>query len=174
VIREISSVSWKEVSTAKVVAVSLGVCLFLMGVAADRDGFIFILDHANLAFHEAGHVLFGIFGNTLCLYGGTLGQLLFPSIAVFAFWLRRETIPVAVAGIWLFENFLNIARYMGDARARVLPLVGGGQHDWYTIFRRWGVLRYDDTIAGIVHFLGWTGMIAAGIWLLWRWYADHR
>jgi hypothetical protein len=90
------------------------------------------------------------------------------------FWSRRETVPVAVSGIWLFENFLNIARYMGDARARVLPLVGGGQHDWNTIFRRWGVLRHDDTIAGMVYFLGWAGMIAMGTWVVWRWYADQR
>ena len=173
-LREIRAVPWKEVSTAKMIAMSLGTFLFLVLVGRDRDGFIFVLDHANLAFHEAGHILFGVLGKTLCLYGGTLGQLVFPSCAVIAFWLRREAIPLAIAGIWLFENFLNIARYMGDARARVLPLVGGGKHDWAAIFRRWGALQEDTTIAGIVNFLGWSGMIAMGVWVLWRWYMDRR
>lgn len=37
---------------------------------------------------------------------------------------------LAMAWVWLGENLLNIARYLGDARAQVLPLVGGGEHDW--------------------------------------------
>jgi hypothetical protein len=53
----------------------------------------------------------------------------------------------AVAGAWLFENLLNIARYMADARAQILPLVGGGEHDWTNIFSRWDVLASDTLIA---------------------------
>ena len=36
------------------------------------------LDGVNLAFHEAGHLFFAFFGQTLQFLGGTLGQLLFP------------------------------------------------------------------------------------------------
>jgi hypothetical protein len=126
---------------------------------ADEDGFITILDHANLAFHEAGHLIYGILGRTLGLYGGTLGQLTFPVVAIVSFWRRRQAVPLALSGVWLFENFLNIARYMADARAQLLPLVGGGEHDWYLILTRWGLLDSDTTIAGLLQALGWFGMI---------------
>ena len=61
----------------------------------------------------------------------------------------RDTVVCTVLA-WLFQNFWNIARYMADARAQVLPLVGNGEHDWTEIFSRWGVLRRDTGIAGFV------------------------
>ena len=121
----INSESWNEVTTAKLIATSLGLLLLFIAVFRDNDRFIFLIDHTNLAFHEAGHVIFGLFGQTLGLYGGTLGQLVFPLVALVAFWLRREAVSFALAGVWFFENYLNIAHYMADARAQVLPLVGG-------------------------------------------------
>ena len=75
----------------------------------------------------------------------------------------------AVAGAWFFENFLNIARYMADAREQVLPLVGGGEHDWTNIFSRWGALSSDTLIAGRVAGVGWLGLLAMWIWIIWRW-----
>jgi hypothetical protein len=42
-------------------------------------GWIPILDSANLAFHEAGHPLFGLLSARLSVYGGTLMQLLIPA-----------------------------------------------------------------------------------------------
>jgi len=78
----------------------------------------------------------------------------------------------AVTGFWFFENFLNIARYMADAVAQVLPLVGGGEHDWTNIFSRWGVLSSDTTIAAFVAGVGWLGMIGVWGWLVWRWVAS--
>jgi hypothetical protein len=162
------------VTGGKFVAAAAGLLVFFLVLILDSDGFIFLLDHANLAFHEAGHPIFGLFGETLGLYGGTIGQLVFPLVAFAIFLMRREPVSFALAGVWLFENFLNIARYMADARAQVLPLVGGGEHDWTEIFSRWRVLAYDTRIAGLVTFVGWSGMIAMGVWLAWRWYEERR
>ncbi|MEZ5672313.1 MAG: hypothetical protein R3E08_07960 [Thiotrichaceae bacterium] len=39
----------------------------------------------NLPFHEAGHVLFSPFGRLIQILGGTLGQLLMPTIVMFHF-----------------------------------------------------------------------------------------
>lgn len=58
---------------------------------------------------------------------------------------------------------------MADARAQLLPLVGGGDHDWTNVFSRWGVLSSDTVIAAVVHSAGWLGMLAAWGWLVWRW-----
>ena len=79
-------------------------------------GFVFLLDHANLLFHEAGHPLTGIFSQRLEPYGGTVGQLFFPGLLMVSFWRKGRPLALAVATIWFFENFLNIARYMADAR----------------------------------------------------------
>ena len=133
----------------------------------DDDGFVVLLDHANLAFHEAGHLFFGILGRTLGLYGGTLGQLVFPLVAAVSFWRRRHAVGFALSGVWLFENFLNIGRYMADARAQLLPLVGGGEHDWYLIFSRWNAINQDTSIATLTNAIGWLGMIGCSFWL-WR------
>lgn len=165
---------WEEVSTLKLIASALGLGLFFYIVATDRDSFIGIIDHANLAFHEAGHVIFGVFGPTMDLYGGTLGQLVFPAVAIVSFWWKRSPVSFALGWVWLFENFLNIARYIADARAHLLPLVGGGGHDWTALLTRWGALTLDTRLAAGVKGLGWAGMVAALAWLGWRWYNDHE
>lgn len=132
-----------------------------------------VLDSANLAFHEAGHLFYGILGSTLELYGGVLGQLTFPLIAMIVFFVRREPPGVAVGGIWAAQNLFNIARYMADARARELPLVGGGEHDFEHIFTRWGVLHRDVVIAGHTRTLAWLGIVAALAWLGWRFHKSR-
>lgn len=159
-----------EVTTLKFITFTVGFLLLVIALIADEDdGFIPIIDHANLAFHEAGHVFFGIFGNTLGLYGGTLGQLVFPVITAIIFLRRKNLISFAVSMLWLFENFFNIARYMADARTQYLPLLGSGEHDWTEIFTRWGLLPYDTTIANIVRFLGWIGLIVTMLFVIFHW-----
>jgi len=161
--------SWKPVPGWQMIAASVGFGLLFILLKTDDDGFLFVVDHANLVFHEAGHVIFGILGGTLGLYGGTLGQLAIPLIVGATFWKQRDTVSTAIAGVWFFQNFLNIARYMADARAQLLPLVGGGDHDWTNIFSRWGALAADTAIANTVAAAGWIGMAAVWGWLVWRW-----
>jgi hypothetical protein len=74
----------------------------------------------------------------------------------------------AAALIWFFENWFNIARYMADARKQELPLVGGGDHDWFTIFARWHLLQYDTRIAAALNLAGWIGIAITCVWVLWR------
>lgn len=138
--------------------------------AKSEERFVPILDHANLAFHEAGHLIFRILGPTLELYGGTLGQLVFPVVVSVSFWRRRAVLAAALSVVWLMQNFLNIARYMADARAQVLPLVGGGEHDWVRILSRWGALQADTLLAGRLSAFAWLGVIitwglVARLWL---------
>lgn len=133
-----------------------------------------LLDSANLVFHEAGHVVFGVLGETAGLYGGVLGQLVFPLVVIVVFFFRRQAHGVAVGVIWAGQNLFNIARYMADARARELPLVGGGEHDFEHIFTRWGVLHRDVAIAGTTRTIGWILIGAALAWLAWRYRACNE
>lgn len=154
----------------------LGVAGTVVGLAfayrASFDGFIPVLDHANLAFHEAGHVFFGIFGATLGLYGGTLGQLVFPVVVTVSFWRKGASVSAAFALLWLFQNFLNIARYVADARAQQIPLVGG-DHDWFNILSRWNALSADTALARLLSALAWLGMLVTFVWIGIVWYRDR-
>jgi hypothetical protein len=165
-----SSNVWKPIGTLPLGA-ALGIFILLLWVRATNSaGWVPLLDDANLAFHEAGHPILGLFSQNLEVYGGTLGQLAFPSVCFISFWRKREPIGFALSLAWLFENFLNISRYMADARAQILPLVGGGEHDWTDIFSRWHVLPHNLGVAAFVASVGWIGIAAAGLWLFYRWY----
>jgi hypothetical protein len=160
---------WKPVSRGAVTGWLVAYALFLWYAARDTEGFLF-LDHANLVFHEAGHMFFSWFGHTIMILGGTLGELLVPLAVVVYFGLKRETAGVAFASFWFFENFLYIGTYMADARAEELPLVGTGDtvdHDWNLLFSQWGVLMHDRSIGGATRWIGWCGMLATMAWLLW-------
>jgi hypothetical protein len=138
---------WKSVSRPAAWFALAFYVLFFLNAAFDRSGFLF-LDYANLAIHEAGHPLFGIFagpdevgfGYTLAILGGTLLELIVPSAGAVAFFFRREPTGVAFCLFWLFENLLYIGHYMATARTMDIQLVGSGEHDWEILFTRWGIL----------------------------------
>ncbi|MGE5126135.1 MAG: hypothetical protein ACM3PV_07580 [Betaproteobacteria bacterium] len=167
-LREIAATPWRPVSFT---AFAAGlVTLVALAVAVGRgEGWVPLLDSVNLAFHEAGHPLVGLFSTRLEPYGGTLFQLGIPCLVIASFWLRRDALGASLATGWLAENLHNVARYMADARAQVLPLVGGGEHDWFHIFIRWNLLGSDTRIAACVRALGWAGLLASSGWLAWRW-----
>ena len=169
----VSQKEWDIVTGRKLAGFAFGVSLILVLVFISEPGFVLVVDHANLLFHEAGHPIVGFFSQRLETYGGTLGQLAFPCVLAVTFWRKGQTLSLAGATIWFFENWLNISRYMADARALKLPLLGGGDHDWNTIFTRWNVLQYDVQIATAVKVIGWTGMLAACAWVCWRAWRDR-
>jgi hypothetical protein len=164
---------WEPVTKGKLAGFAAGLAVFFLALFRSEPGFVFLLDHANLLFHEAGHPIVGLFSTRLEPYGGTFGQLVFPVVLVVAFWRKGDCLGVAAGGIWFFENWFNIARYVADARCMELPLVGGGDHDWNTILSRWGLLQSDAQIATGLRIVGWLGIIAACGWVAWRAWQSH-
>jgi hypothetical protein len=138
----------------------------MLGTAASTWCF---LDFVNLAFHEAGHLLFSFAGSTVHYLGGTLGQLLVPAalLARFLLW-ERQPFAAAVCSWWLGQNFINISIYMADARSLSLPLVGGGDHDWNELFFRFGLLAEPAVrrVATATHLLGVAVMLVGLAWAL--------
>ena len=166
---------WEPSTKTRLAGFAVGLLLFFLILFRSEPGFMFVLDHANLLFHEAGHPIVGLFSSRLEPYGGTVGQLAFPVILAVTCWRKGQAIGFAASCIWFFENWLNIARYMADARELQLPLVGGGDHDWNTILSRWGWLQYDTGIAAGLRVAAWVGMLASCAWLAWRgWLDRHR
>lgn len=157
---------WEAITISQLAGFLGCVLIFCLALILSEPGFILLLDHANLLFHEAGHPIYGLLSTRLAVYGGTLGQLTFPAVLAISFYRKAQPIPFASCCIWFFENLLNIARYLADARAQLLPLVGGGEHDWTEILTRWNLLSADTTLAAIVRSLGWIGMLASIVWIL--------
>ncbi|MEZ4195372.1 MAG: hypothetical protein R3B53_03205 [Candidatus Paceibacterota bacterium] len=108
------------------------------------------MNNVNLIFHEAGHVLFMFFGSFLYALGGTLAEILIPSVIIVYFLMKQNHYGVGFGLWWLSIAFWSISIYVGDARERVLPLLGGGEgHDWAYLLGRLNIMEYDIFLANI-------------------------
>ena len=183
ILRNRLCLAWQPVSTRAMAALSLGFAIMVYLLATHSilgsDSKILYLTHnVNLVFHEAGHWIFGIFGNqTLAIFGGSLNQVLIPFIVSAAFWVKRDAVGLAFGLFWCFENLLDVAVYMADARALALPLIGGlgeDAHDWRNLFFRFGLIDQDTAIAAKTWMVGWVGILATWTWFLWRWWVDNK
>ena len=147
--------------------------MFCLYQATRTPNMLSLMDGVFVPIHEGGHLLFRFFGEFVMVAGGTILQLLVPILLASFFIFHRQAQGVAFCLFFMFEQFLPIATYMADARAQELPLlsIGGGEdviHDWNYMFGKLGLLEHDIQIAGFVRFIGWMGMIATVIWLVWR------
>ena len=164
--------SWKPVSKPAHIGWLAFYGVFLLYALTDKSGYL-LIDYVFVPIHEGGHLLFSYFGHTLMVAGGTLLQLGVPLMLAVYFAFQRQAIGTAFCSFFFFENFLNVATYMADARAQELPLITVGdpefvEHDWFAMFSQVGVLQYDTKIAAVVRAIGWLGMIAVVVWLWWR------
>lgn len=102
--------------------------------------------------HEFGHLLFGFLGEFMAVAGGSLNQILIPVATGVLFYHYRDFFGIAAAGAWLSSSLIDLARYIGDARAFDLDLVGFGEdsvHDWAWLLGRLGAVQYDTRIAAL-------------------------
>jgi hypothetical protein len=113
-----------------------------------------LLDNIDLVIHEAGHFFFSFFGKFIYTLGGTLMQIILPSIIAAFFFRNNYRTGVQFGLLWLGQNFINISVYAADARAQKLPLLGGKKvyHDWHYLLGELGLLN-SDYIVGYT-FLG--------------------
>jgi len=107
-----------------------------------------LLDAADLFVHEVGHTVFALMGEPLRMAGGTLLQIIVPSLFVVGFLKGAYRPGVQFSLFWLGQNFLNISVYAQDARRQMLPLVGGrhARHDWNWMLGQLGILEWDQAI----------------------------
>lgn len=171
-LRSLLNEPWKPISRPALFEWLVFYTAFLAYAISARGPGLFI-DNANLVVHEGGHNLFGWFGPTLGLWGGTLLQWLVPFLLAAYFFAERQIGGFVFCLFFFFENWLYTATYMADARAQELPLVTTGdpdfvEHDFHAIFSSLGVLQYDTKIAAVVRVLGWCGMIGCVVWLAMR------
>ena len=142
------------------------------GGAADS-----ILHLPNLVFHEAGHVIFGIFGRFMAVLGGSLLQLAVPLIIAVAFLRQGDRFAAAVGVWWAGQNLIDLAPYIADARRLEMTLLGGRTgaevegHDWEYLLTELGWLHLDQRLGTAAHWAGLAVMFAALAYaavLVWR------
>lgn len=126
-----------------------------------------------LLFHEAGHVLFRLFGEWVGVLGGTLAQLLMPALIAVAFlWKNRDPFGAAV-GLWLLGvSLLDVAPYVFDAADPQLMLLSGttgeaGGHDWIYLFTSMGLLQRAPLFGAFTHKLGALVLLVSLVWAGW-------
>ncbi len=131
-----------------------------------------IMHNVNLAFHEAGHMLFMFLGNFMMVLGGSLAQLIVPAVVIVAFVFKHENaFGGAVALWWLGQSAMDLAPYIYDARTGQLLLIGGfigqerpGAHDWTNLLGRLGMLDYGHALGTFTNVMGMTVMVLALTW----------
>lgn len=133
-----------------------------------------IFSGLTLGLHEMGHVIFRPAGEWMRYAGGSLTQVTAPVIAALVLLRQRDYFGVAVAGCWLSFGLYELATYVGDAQAMVLPLVsiGGGdtEHDWHYLLTTCNLLEFDARLATMARcfaFILLLGSLALGAWLCW-------
>ncbi len=132
-----------------------------------------------LPIHEAGHFFFRPFGWTLMVLGGSILQVALP-LAWFILAAVRRSQAAPFPLFWVGENLMDVSLYMRDAPVRMLPLLGGDTagHDWFNLFRHWGILDSADVIADCVYFTGFAvalcGIAAGFAWAVIAFYRTHE
>ncbi|MEI7498057.1 MAG: hypothetical protein WCK11_02125 [Candidatus Falkowbacteria bacterium] len=114
------------------------------------------IDGTNILIHEAGHVIFFLFGNFMTLAGGSIMQILIPSLFIYYFYNHGQFFSSSFLLFWLGQNLINISIYSGDAMSMQLPLLGGDGtiHDWNEMLQQLGLLSHTALISQSIYILG--------------------
>lgn len=122
-----------------------------------------LIDYLNLLIHEGGHGIFKIFGKFIHALGGTLMQIIIPSMFIVFYFIKKQKLGAQIFLVWLGQNLFNISVYAADARAHKLPLLGGNKvyHDWTYLLNTVGLIEYDKLIGNVFVFLGVAAFIVA-------------
>lgn len=145
-----------------------------------RDGEIgtSFMHNILLPIHEAGHVLFRLFGEFMMILGGSLFQLVLPfSIGVAFIVMHRDNFGAAIGLWWTSVSLIDLSPYIYDALHPQLTLIGGGTgandgpHDWIYLLITLGQIDNAQRWGTFAHTCGGVLMLAALVWgaaVLWR------
>ena len=145
------------------VLAALTVAILGRGLTSPPSGVVLGLVHyVDLVFHEAGHVIFGVFGPFMGALGGSLNQVLVPAICTGYFLWHRQPAAASVALFWTGENLVDVAIYAADGRDMKLPLLAEGlTHDWNWILSELSLRDRADAVGRVIFALGVLVLLAA-------------
>jgi hypothetical protein len=151
-----------------VVLAALTLLVLANGLAMPSGALLNFLHLIDLVFHEAGHVIFALFGQFGAILGGSLNQVLIPAVCTGVFLARKQYGSAAVTLFWTGQSLADVAVYVADGRAMALPLLAEGLiHDWNFILGTLGLLRAAESLGRLTFALGALTMLAALALLGW-------
>ncbi|HEX8248237.1 MAG TPA: hypothetical protein VF599_08710 [Pyrinomonadaceae bacterium] len=140
--------------------------IYFLWCAYDPSKAVFLhLVHTPI--HEAGHVLFRIFGEFMGIAGGSLFQVIVPIVFFGYFVYHRKPFSAAIVLFWVGQSITDVYVYANDAVVMQLPLLSGltgaegGFHDWNYLLTETGLLGSTPVIAKIIRFTGTLIIFAA-------------
>ena len=122
--------------------------------------------------HEASHLAVFFLPAIFVAAAGSIGEMSFTLLLLFAALKAKSYFAAVFTGLWVMLGFMSAGRYMADARAQSLPLIGPSetvQHDWHYVFSQLGWLKADTVIGGTVQTIGiiiGAGSLLFGIYLI--------
>ncbi len=138
------------------------------GIAMPSGVLLNFLHMIDLVSHEAGHVVFGFFGQFLGILGGSLNQVLVPAACTGVFLARGQRGSASATLFWTGQSLADVAVYVADGRAMALPLLAEGLiHDWNFILGRLGLLHSAERLGALTFGLGALAMLGALALLAW-------
>lgn len=167
---------WK--STWRWAAAALVVAYVVYGTYTG-DGWVFPFSHADLGFHELGHMLTMFWApQPFVAFAGSFLQVAVPAgLGAYFGFARRDRVSAAIMLAWAGCSANNVSIYIYDATRRVLPLLGGQDgHDWAYLLGPgvWDALGATDAIATTVRVASVLLMVAAFAVLAWGFSAPMR
>jgi hypothetical protein len=113
----------------------------------------------NFGIHELAHLVLSFLPQIFVAAAGSISEIIFALTLLYVALKEKSYFAAAFSGLWVMFSFISAGRYMADARAQVLPLIGPGEtvnHDWHYVFSQLGWLNYDTLIGGSMRMLGIT------------------
>lgn len=107
--------------------------------------------------HEISHLAVFFLPAVLVAAAGSVGEIGFTLLMLFVTIKQKAYFASVFVGLWVMMAFMSMGRYMADARAQQLPLIGPGetvQHDWNYVFSQTGLLATDTVIGGAMSTIG--------------------
>jgi hypothetical protein len=128
----------------------------------------------TLGFHEMGHLVTAWAPHFVTAIMGSVFQIAVPIICIAYFARQPDYFGMSVGGFWLSYSLYELSAYVGDARAKDLPLVGFAasedlEHDWGYILGALHMLPADHFFAFLLRAAGLVagvGSCAFAVWLL--------
>lgn len=152
-------------STSKTVIAIIATIYFLWCAYEPSNAVFLHIVYTPL--HEAGHMLFMLFGRFMTVAGGSLFQIIVPAVFFGYFVYHKKPFSAAIVLFWVGQSFNDVYVYANDAVVMELPLLSGvtgsegGFHDWNYLLTETGLLNKTPLVAKIIRFAGNLIIIAA-------------
>jgi hypothetical protein len=112
------------------------------------------IDTIDLFIHEAGHLVFRLFGQVLYFMGGSLFQVIIPIVTAVVFG-RNNLRSLMFTLYWIGQSMANVSIYIGDAPYQQLHLLSRhALHDWHWLMVELNLMDDIETIASVVNVIG--------------------